>query len=496
MPKIDISERDLTQATGTVGTDIVFIPGFISNQYKYTEVDRKEWKKSDYKGTELYIRDSSKVTGYKKIDKADWNQIDTKATTYERSDITTTKIEIPVLCTSIREFESIFGKDPYTFTEAITEHSIEIGDIDRSYIMAKELLSEGMPIYYFAVKPSDKTETGQNLIEYLLKKVSDNLSELLDVGEYSIKYITTGGYSNFKDGEASSSDISAELVKISANRGDSISIIEASSALSIDPNDATGLFKKICAADSAFNDGGEFATIFAAWGYYNLTQSYYCDYYTKNPPVEDVRVYNKIKTSLMPACFGYLLDLAVNIKTSPNWLAMAGTTRGIVPRLIRLATAKRLSNTIANDYQPTKAVDGKRAINAITDIKPYGLTIWGNRTLKTIEEDGLTATNFLNTRNMISDIKKVAYRAAKAQLFEQNSEVLWLNFKAEVSPFLEQLKKGNGISDYKLLKLDTKYDGSSLGKEEFACAIKIFPMYAVESFEITVVVSDNDVSVG
>ena len=30
MPRIDILEEDLTRATGTVGTDIPFIPGFSS----------------------------------------------------------------------------------------------------------------------------------------------------------------------------------------------------------------------------------------------------------------------------------------------------------------------------------------------------------------------------------------------------------------------------------------------------------------------------------
>ena len=266
-------------------------------------------------------------------------------------------------------------------------------------------------------------------------------------------------------------------------RGDCVAIIESIPDRNCNLTDSTSFYSKL-AADSTFTSGGEFSTAFFPWANYGLIKAY--------KSLNDTLV----NTVSMPAAFGYLMDLAINIKTSPNWLAMAGTTRGLVPNIKTLDIKKRLSNVVANAYQPTRAVDGTRALNAITDIKPYGLTIWGNRTLKTVEEDGLTATNFLNTRNMISDIKKVAYRAAKSQLFEQNSETLWLNFKSEVSPFLEQLKKGNGISDYKLLRLSTRYNGGSLGKEEFACAIKIFPLYAVESFEITVVVSDNDVSVG
>ena len=198
----------------------------------------------------------------------------------------------------------------------------------------------------------------------------------------------------------------------------------------------------------------------------------------------------------LPASFGYLMCLATAIKTSPNWLAMAGVTRGIVPNLKGLRTNKVLSNVIAEDYQPKYGSDkNKIAINAVTNVKPYGLTIWGNRTLKPVHHKGTVAINFLNTRNMISDIKKLAYNTAKSLMFEQDSDTLWLSFKSGVSPLLDQLKSGFGISDYKLIRSDKKYDGRALTRGEMAAIIKIFPLYAIEYFEITVVVSDNDVAI-
>ena len=39
------------------------------------------------------------------------------------------------------------------------------------------------------------------------------------------------------------------------------------------------------------------------------------------------------------------------------------------------------------------------------------------------------------------------------------------------------------------------YNGSALTRGEMAAVIKIFPLYAVEYFEITVVVADNDVAI-
>ena len=80
-------------------------------------------------------------------------------------------------------------------------------------------------------------------------------------------------------------------------------------------------------------------------------------------------------------------------------------------------------------------------------------------------------------------------------MFEQDSDALWLRFKAGVSPLLDQLKSGYGLKDYKLIKGTTKYNGAALTKGEMAAVIKIIPMYAVEYFEITVVLADEDVQV-
>ena len=104
-------------------------------------------------------------------------------------------------------------------------------------------------------------------------------------------------------------------------------------------------------------------------------------------------------------------------------------------------------------------------------------------------EDGLTATSFLNIRNMVSDIKKTAYNAAKQCIFEQNSDVLWVNFCSLVQPLLDKLISGQGLSNYKIIKQPTNE------KAKLKAKIVIYPIYAVEDFEITIELSDQDVSV-
>ena len=141
------------------------------------------------------------------------------------------------------------------------------------------------------------------------------------------------------------------------------------------------------------------------------------------------------------------------------------------------------------------AENHKVSINTITNIRPYGLTIWGNRTLKPVDKEGTVALNFLNTRNMLSDIKKLLYTTAKSCMFEQNSSDLWIKFKNGIEPLLRRLKAGNGISDYQIVRGTTKYNGDPLTKGEIAAVIKVYPMYAVEYFELAVEINDEEVTI-
>lgn len=538
-----------------------------------------------------------------------------------------TSKNVPVLCSTISEFESYFGKEPYVMTDedikTQIDHTYQVGDYDKSYLYAKELINAGMSVIYenitsttelknIAIINNIPNASGKNLldnkdntftyrvttrpaqserydfkfkltgkpaygavtvlfdlpevegvtivpsnivhdhtngdifeidqekrtiswsgieqtdldyttfsfyvdirceldkanytfgvnvvngrdvkpsgvvagskIEYLYNQLNERLNNIEDKNEYSVKYITSGGYPTFieltQDDGSKAYSLADAMIDCAMQRGDAVAIIDPIDDPE-DPlryNDENSVYYK---ANGWFGTGANnsFGAMFIPWGTYTCVT------------VTDI---NKM-SQLMPPSFGYLMCVATAIKTSPNWLAMAGVTRGIVPNLKALHTNAILSNVIAEDYQPKYGKDNNKvSINAITNVKPYGLAIWGNRTLEPVAEKGTTALNFLNTRNMVSDIKKLAYSTAKSLMFEQDSDTLWLNFKSGVSPLLDQLKSGHGISNYKIIKGTTKYNGQALTRGEMAAVIKIYPLYAIEYFEITVVIADEDVSV-
>lgn len=321
-------------------------------------------------------------------------------------------------------------------------------------------------------------------VKYLYSRLSEcysNEDKLADKGEYSVKYITSGAYPTYELKE----DVVTSMIECAYKRGDAFAIIDHSNnpERSLKTTSTSG---SVYAHLNAYlnNDGDTglpnsddyttFATMFTPWATYTCTTA----------PVG-------YQTILMPASYGYLTALATSLVTNANWLAIAGINRGLPPTIVSLNTIDRLTNTIADYYQPRDS----RALNAITNVKPYGLTIWGNRTLVKNGDGNLTAKSFLNIRSLVCDIKKVAYTAAKSLLFEQNTEILWNKFKALLTPTLDKMTHGYGLSSYKIIKATTRYNGDPLAKGEIAAVIKIYPIYSVEDFEITVVMSDEGVEV-
>lgn len=294
---------------------------------------------------------------------------------------------------------------------------------------------------------------------------------LLDKGQYSIKYLTTGGYPTF---EYSGKSISQTMATLCKNRGDCIALIDHTnnpnrSLIGIDSVYQQALNQDLMLSD----DSSSFAAMFTPWGTYSLVGRY-----TINDTAFDY--------ISLPPSFAYLITLANSIQVNPNWLAVAGATRGKVVNLREIDLNQVLTNSIADSYQSEKAT----SINPITNIRPYGQCIWGNRTMvDNSKKGGTTALSFLNLRNLVSDIKKQLFTSCQALMFEQNTSILWVKFLSNITPLLDKMVSGSGISGYKVLK------GSPSDKAKIAATVIIYPIYAVEQFEITVYLTDNELAV-
>lgn len=315
-----------------------------------------------------------------------------------------------------------------------------------------------------------------------LDEIENPYIKLKDKNEYQIKYITTGGYPNYFNTELASSQyktINERMAEIAAKRGDCIALIDYAlndyhnsnnemESLYISVN---GNFKndiEIQSNNGNFESIYKYATMFAPYGKYKST------------------IFNTI--SILPGSFAYLSTLGESLKNNPSWYAVAGVTRGLVPNLIE--TIPNITGAVAdlfqqyNDYNNFYGV----TINPIINIKPYGYTIWGNRTLYRIEEV-LTASAYLNIRSLACDVKKLVYKTCKKYMFESLSDILWLNFKADIEPELDKMVSGNGLSDYQIIRKSTTE------KATICAIIRLYAIEAVENFDISIELSDSFVNV-
>lgn len=520
--RINIIEQDLTGLPVDTQeiTDIAYVPGFAqTNTNIYILVTSGAGPLSPALSGTSHSPSKSinyipKLNEYPEwcsniVDKKSWRFVNSNWTSVDY--IAPCSENVPVLCKSVKEFESNFGSTPYKFTSDETvqssspdfSFSVKVGDYDKSYIYAKELINKGIPVYYENIvnrnTESSAVKPNNGYVTSLYANLADRFSNIAEnKNEYAIKYITSGAYPvyNYVVNDLSET-LDRVMLKCACMRGDAIALIDAvdnpgaplvgdgsvynsvkntieNKPSSIYESEVMGYYLDVMRDDNdniqEVVDYGSFGTMVYPWAMYKLNTTSLL-----------------INEAIMPGSFGYMLSLGASIKNYANWLPIAGVARGQVPQIKYLNTTKSLTNHIADSYQDKDSGN----INAITNIADYGLTIWGNRTLKNNNynfgsQAGLTATSFVNIRNLLSDIKKQVYKTAKSLLFQPNTNTLWVNFKSGVNQILDKMVTGGGIKSYKVIR------GESDEETKVVAIIKIVPVYAVEEFEVTIQISNSD----
>lgn len=367
------------------------------------------------------------------------------------------KIKFPYLFNSVSEFKTVFSEENGDFS--LLGYSDVANNFERSQLYALSILQTGLPVLFDLVGgvgvETDSTAAGY--LEGMESHISSNLDKLKDRNNYDIKFLTSGGYY--------SATFGGTLISIAAARGDCTAIIDHS--------------EKIVALDME-TDSGEIPN--SADGKYGAMFTPWCTFQfpkwdsKKNTPLTS-----------MPGSLAYLLAFASSVNANnANWLAAAGASRGGIPYLE--APLVVLSEDDVAKYQRTNSNNAGVSINPITNINPYGVIVWGNRTLNP-NASGLIASSFLNIRQLCNDIKKTLYIACKSITFEQNSDLLWVKFKSMITPLLDQMQTGDGISGYQISKK------KSTKKATLTAVIRIYPIEAVEDFDITLELADEDTTV-
>lgn len=342
------------------------------------------------------------------------------------------------------------------------------------------------------VRPIEVPSMYAGLINRFSTTPSPSDASFDSVGDYSVKYITSGGYPTFEycfKGSGSAFPLMSDMIACASRRGDAIALIDHTNNPTRDiyPSTLGGSGNAVIDIIRSVGQNiahAEYAAMFTPW--------YECSHGA---------ITSGATSYFVPGSVAYLSALAVQLRDYNPWLAVSGVTRGRVPNLAStndaLHTVSALTNNIADAYQ-VLPIDGRVpqvSINPITYIRNVGYCLWGNRTLRN-NAVGTSALSFLNIRGIISDIKKVIYDACQNNLFEQNTDITWINFKSAITPLLDRMVSGYVLQDYSIVRyyIDPT-SGDAVPSYKVLAIVRIQPINSIEVFDLTVQLENAEVIV-
>ena len=499
MPKIIIRDRDLTTAVGSITSSYgVFVPGLVGSgapsNYPTTATEYTSLAafKADMGSapqelasgiTDIGYMYACELLGaglpviYKTIPLVTTlaSQQDYFTETFQSGVSTISKNPVGNTepgTTNLVDSMTVFNENGDTLTgiESITVDST----LKITILLDSDSSTEYDDIYsvVYQYQPEGYVDPSTVSVEDICNAINGDstfFTEIVDRGLFDVSFVTTGGYPTvWSNSQGTRSNMIAKLTSICATRGDCFALIDFEqdfqfkvgtdgSVVDGDGNAIPELSVETSAEDSF---------IIVPWT--NFAPNY--------------SGLSSGENFYFPGSFAFLKCFAGSIKTNNSWFATAGVRRGAVACN---GVTQVITNTEADSLQPAAG----RSVNAITYIKPYGYVIYGNRTLFANNETGLVANSFINIRQLVHDIKRQVYTVAKSLMFDPNDDILWVNFKNSMTPLLERMRSGQGISSFRLVKIRSSARGTMTAK------IVVAPIEAVETFNITVELTDEDVTV-
>lgn len=163
------------------------------------------------------------------------------------------------------------------------------------------------------------------------------------------------------------------------------------------------------------------------------------------------------------------------------WYSPAGTTRGILNNVIKLAY---------NPSQSQRDLLYSNRINPIIMLPGTGAVLYGDKT-------GLreaSAFDRINVRNLFLSLESTIENAAKAQLFEFNDIITRANFVNIVEPYLRDVKAKRGISEFLIVCDESNNTPDVIDSNQFKADIYVKPARSINFIGLTFVATRTGVS--
>ena len=179
--------------------------------------------------------------------------------------------------------------------------------------------------------------------------------------------------------------------------------------------------------------------------------------------------------------------MAYGQATQAVWFAPAGFTRGGLTEgrggLPVVGVSQRLSSKERDSLYENN-------VNPIAQFPAEGIVIFGQKTLQATP----SALDRINVRRLMIYIKKRISRIAATLLFEPNVSATWARFTSQVAPFLDSIKTGFGLEDFKVVLDSSTTTADLVDRNTMYAKIYVKPTKAVEFIAIDFIVTNQGAS--
>ena len=215
----------------------------------------------------------------------------------------------------------------------------------------------------------------------------------------------------------------------------------------------------------------------------SINSSYGCTFY----PFVKIRDTINDAVLCVPPSVVALGTFSSSQRKSAVWFAPAGFTRGGLSEgsagLPVIGVKERVVAT-----ERDKLYDAN--INPIATFPAEGIVIFGQKTLQVTQ----SALDRINVRRLLIYLKKEISRIASRILFDQNVQATWDRFTGQVVPFLEGVKAGLGLTDFKVVLDDTTTTPDLIDRNILYAKIFLKPARAIEFIALDFIITRSGAS--
>ena len=157
------------------------------------------------------------------------------------------------------------------------------------------------------------------------------------------------------------------------------------------------------------------------------------------PWVKVFSVFDSKDRWLDPAIYG-ARQMCFTDAVADSWFAPAGYRRG------RLTKPTEVEVKL-NQGDRDSLYSGGNVINPVVSFPQQGITIFGQRTT----QRSPSALDRINVRRLMIYIRKVILAATQRFVFEPNDEFTWSQIEGVLNPFLDDIKRRRGITEFRVV---------------------------------------------